>query len=142
VIIPDVNLLIYAIDEVSPHRPIARAWLGDIMSGSETVGFPWHSLLGFLRLTTNPRLLETPLSPATALDIIDGWLAQPNATIAHPTRRHAAVLRDLLTPVGVAGDLTPDAHLAALAIEHGATLHSADTDFARFAGLRWYNPLA
>ena len=141
-IIPDVNLLIYAIDETSPHRPVARPWLKGIMSGTETVAFPWHSLLGFLRIATNPRIFATPMPSSTAFSILESWLSQPNATIAHPTHRHLTVLRDLLSPIGVAGDLTPDAHLAALAIEHDATLHSSDSDFARFAGLRWVNPLA
>lgn len=141
-IIPDVNLLIYAIDSNSPHRPAASSWLRDILSSLETVVFPWHSLLGFLRITTNARIFATPLPIEAALEIIDGWMDQPNSTIVYPTDRHAAVLRDLLTPIGIAGDLTSDAHFATLAIEHGATLHSADTDFARFPGLRWHNPLA
>ncbi len=141
-IIPDVNLLIYAIDGDSAHRPAARNWLREVLSGTETVGFPWHSLLGFLRITTNARILATPIPSETALDIVDGWLNQPISTIVHPTHRHAAVLRDLVASAGLAGDLIPDAHLASLAIEHGATLHSADSDFARFPALKWYNPLA
>jgi toxin-antitoxin system PIN domain toxin len=109
---------------------------------TETVGFPWRSLLGFLRITTNARILPTPIPSGTALDIVDGWLSQPISTVVHPTHRHAAVLRDLVVYAGLAGDLIPDAHLAALAIEHGATLHSADSDFARFPALKWHNPLA
>ncbi|MEA3501874.1 MAG: type II toxin-antitoxin system VapC family toxin [Actinomycetota bacterium] len=140
-IIPDINLLVYATDTLNRHRPAAERWIEDVLSGPETVGFPWHSLLGFVRLSTNPRAFEVPLSIDTSLGIVDEWLAQPNTTIVHPTHRHSAVLRDLLALVGVGGDLVPDAHLAALAIEHGATLHSADSDFARFPGVRWYNPL-
>ncbi len=141
-IIPDVNLLIYAIDGDSAHPPAARIWLKNVLSGTETVGFPWRSLLGFLRITTNARILAAPIPSGTALDIVDGWLSQPISTVVHPTHRHAAVLRDLVVLAGLAGDLIPDAHLAALAIEHGATLHSADSDFARFPALKWHNPLA
>ncbi len=141
-IIPDVNLLVYATDNVNVHRLAAERWIEEILSGPETVGFPWHSLTGFIRLSTNPRVFDVPLAVDTSLSIVDDWLAQPNVTVVHPTHRHAAVLRDLLSPIGVGGDLVPDAHLAALAIEHGATLHSADNDFGRFPALRWYNPLA
>jgi len=141
-IIPDVNLLVYATDNANVHRLAAERWIEEILSGPETVGFPWQSLTGFIRLSTNPRVFDVPLAIDTSLSIVDDWLAQPNVTVAHPTHRHAAVLRDLLSPIGVGGDLVPDAHLAALAIEHGATLHSADSDFARFPALRWYNPLA
>jgi len=142
VIIPDVDLLVYATDNVNVHRPAAERWIEEIMSGPETVGFPWHSLIGFIRLSTNPRVFNVPLAIDTSLSIVDDWRAQPSATVVHPTHRHAAVFRDLLSPIGVGGDLVPDTHLAALAIEHGATLHSADSDFARFPALRWYNPLA
>ena len=98
-------------------------------------------LLAFIRLTTSPRVFQSPLSTSEALDLVDSWLAQPCATVVHPTSRHAPVLRDLLEPLGTAGNLTTDAHLAALAIEHGAELCSTDRDVSRFAGLRWANPL-
>lgn len=138
----DLNLLLYAIDERSPQHEKARPWFEETLSSTEEVGFPWIVLLGFLRISTNPAILEQPLGPEEALDYIDGWLGQPSATVLHPTERHAVQLRELLRPLGTAGNLTSDAHLAALAIEHGAELCSADTDFARFAGLRWHNPLA
>ncbi|MBS1861384.1 MAG: type II toxin-antitoxin system VapC family toxin [Actinobacteria bacterium] len=139
--LPDLNLLIYAVDESSPrHRP-ARSWLEGSLSGTEEVGFAWVVLLGFLRLTTNPRIFEAPLVAGEALDLIDGWLAQPAAGVVEPGAGHPALLRRLLDPLGTAGNLTTDAHLAALAIEHGAELCSADTDFARFPGLRWSDPL-
>lgn len=137
----DVNLLVYAIDETSAHHEPASAWLNESLSGEETVAFSWTVLLAFLRLTTNPRLFASPLHPAEAMDVVDGWLAQPCATVVHPTSRHSELLRDLLDRAGTAGNLTMDAHLAALAIEHGAELYSSDTDFARFPGLRWHNPL-
>ena len=111
------------------------------LSGSETVALAWATLVGFVRLSTHTSLFERPLQVAEALDLLDGWLAQPCTTIVHPTGRHAAILRELLTPLGTAGNLTPDAHLAALAIEHGAELCSCDGDFARFTGLQWVDPL-
>lgn len=111
------------------------------MSGTETVSLAWAVLLGFLRLTTSPRIVETPLTSSQAIDHIDRWLSHPVTTVIEPTPRHAAVLRDLLSGSGTAGNLVADAHLAALAIEHGAELCSADRDFGRFRGLRWTNPL-
>lgn len=140
--VADANLLLYAVDSSAPSHDRARSWLDGELSGGETIAFAWSVLLAFLRLSTNPRVFASPLSPADALDLVDGWLAQPSAAVVHPTERHAAVLRDLLVPLGTAGNLTSDAHLAALAIEHGAELHSADADFSRFRGLRWRNPLA
>jgi uncharacterized protein len=139
--LPDVNLLLYAIDEESARHEGARQWLEDTLSGTETVAFAWAVLVGFLRISTNPALLGRPLSAEEALDYADGWLAQPCVTTVAPGNRHAAVLRELLEPLGAAGNLVSDAHLAALAIEHGAELCSCDTDFSRFGGLRWTNPL-
>ncbi len=137
----DVNLLVYAADETALlHKP-ALKWVEATLSGPETVAFAWLVLVGFVRLVTNPRIFGDPLGVEQALDVVDGWLAQPAVTVVHPTTRHTAVLRDLLTPLGSAGNLTSDAHLAALAIEHGATLCSCDNDFARFSGLRWTDPL-
>jgi len=140
--VPDLNLLIYAVDRRSvPHKASVTWWNG-LLSGNETVAFSWTVLLGFVRLTTNPNVVQEPLSPGEALDYVDRWLAQPITTVIEPTSRHAAVLRDLLGPVGAAGNLVSDAHLAALTIEHGAELCSADRDFGRFPSLRWMNPLA
>lgn len=139
--LPDLNLLLYAIDESSPHHDRARPWLEQALSGTEEVGFAWAVLLGFIRISTNPVVLEHALSAADALDYVDDWLGQAVATAVHPTPQHAVVLRGLLEPLGTAGNLASDAHLAALAIEHGAELCSHDTDFARFEGLRWTDPL-
>jgi uncharacterized protein len=136
----DVNVLVYAVDEDAPQHGAARAWLERALSGTETVAFAWHALVGFVRVATHATPLERPLSPDEAIDIVEGWLAQPPAVIVHPTDRHPAVLRDLLEPLGTAGNLVPDAHLAALAIEHGAELVSFDNDFSRFPGLRWTDP--
>ena len=139
--LPDVNLLVYAADEQAAGHERALDWIQSSLSGTETVAFAWPALIGFLRVTTNPRALVNPWRPADAFDVIDSWLAQPNAAIVHPTARHAAILRELLAPLGTGGNLTGDAHLAALAIEHGATLYSSDNDFSRFAGLHWVDPL-
>lgn len=137
----DTNLLIYAVDDTATHHAVAKAWLEEALSGIETVGFAWNALLGFVRLVTNPRVFTSPLTVEGALDRVEAWLAQPCATVLAPTRRHAAVLRDLLVPLGGAGNLTSDAHLAALAIEHGAQVCSTDGDFARFPGVELVNPL-
>lgn len=139
--LPDVNLLVYAANESAAQHAPARAWAEETLSGRETVAFAWSVLIGFVRVITNPRVLQRPWDAEQALAVVDGWLAQPPTTVVHPTGRHMAVLRDLLLPLGTAGNLTSDAHLAALAIEHGATLYSADVDFSRFAGLRWIDPL-
>lgn len=139
--LPDVNLLLYTADKSSPHRASARSWLERALSGTEEIGFAWLALLGFVRISTNPSAFANPLEPARAFEFVESWLAQPVATVVHPTHEHAATLRRLLEPLGTGGNITSDAHLAALAIEHGAELCSADTDFARFPGLRWHNPL-
>jgi toxin-antitoxin system PIN domain toxin len=137
----DVNLLLYAYDESSPDHPRARAWLEDVLSSGETVALPWVVLLAFLRLTTRAAVFASPLAPEEALDVVDELLAQPSVTVVHPGPRHPALLRELLADVGTAGNLTTDAHLAALAREHGATLCSRDADFSRVPGLRWLDPL-
>jgi toxin-antitoxin system PIN domain toxin len=139
--LPDVNLLLYAYDSKSARQDTAREWLEETLSGAETVAFPWAVVVGFVRISTNPAIFAAPWDASDALDVVDAWLAQPCVTVVHPTDRHAAVLRELLTPLGAAGNLTTDAHLAALAIEHGATLYSCDNDFSRFQGLRWTDPL-
>jgi toxin-antitoxin system PIN domain toxin len=138
----DANLLLYAVDDSSPHHAVAKPWLERQLSGAETFAFAWAVLLAFLRLVTNPRVFAAPLTAEEALDLVDSWLEQPNATVVHPTDRHSALLRELLQSLGTAGNLTSDAHLAALAIEHGAELCSGDSDFARFPRVRWLNPLA
>jgi hypothetical protein len=140
--IVDANLLLYSVDERSPRHEAARRWLTRELSGDDTVAFAWGALLAFLRLSTNPRVFEHPLSLERAFDVIDAWLQQPCVVIVHPSARHSAIVRQLLSPLGTAGNLVSDAHLAAIAIEHGAELNSCDTDFARFAGLRWVDPLA
>lgn len=139
--IVDANLLLYATDTRSPRHGVARSWLERQLSGDETIAFAWVVLLAFVRLSTNPRVFERALSTDRALDMVGRWLDQPCAVIVHPGDRHQAILRELLRPLGTAGNLVNDAHLAALAIEHGAEVHSCDADFSRFPGLRWLNPL-
>jgi hypothetical protein len=141
-ILIDVNILIYAVNQDSPLHRSAKAWLQDAMSGTETVALSWNVLLAFLRLTTRAGLFRNPMPLETALDFVDSWLDQPSVTVLQPSPQHHRVLLDLLLPIGTGGNLTSDAHLAALAIEHGAELCSLDSDFARFPGLNWRNPLA
>lgn len=140
-IVPDANLLIYAVNKSAPLHRQAKSWLEDALSDAETIGLPWSVVLAFLRITTRQGPLRHPLTVAQALDIIDAWLTESSVTIIHPGPRHARLLRDLLEPLGTGGNLTSDAHLAAIAIEYRAELCSSDSDFARFAGLRWRNPL-
>jgi uncharacterized protein len=137
----DANLLLYATDTRSPRHPAAKSWLDALLSGDEPVAFAWAVLLAFLRLSTNPRIFVKPLSTDKALDVVQGWVAQPCAVVIHPGDRHLTLVRQLLRPLGIAGNVVTDAHLAALAIEHGAELNSCDADFSRFSGLRWVNPL-
>jgi len=138
----DANLLLYAVNEDAPLHGKARPWLEEALSGTEAVGFEWTVVLAFLRLSTRSAVFPNPLRLDQAFLLIDSWLAQPCAILVQPTERHADHLRELLAPLGTAGNLVSDAHLAAVAREHGAELCSADADFARFPGVRWTNPLA
>lgn len=139
--LPDVNLFLYAYDSRSSRHAAARDWLEQTLSGAETVALSWIVLLAFIRLSTRSIVVEHPLDVDAAIKLVESWLEQPCVTVINPTERHAAVLRELLLPLGTAGNLTSDAHLAALAIEHGALLCSCDSDFSRFQGLRWSDPL-
>jgi len=141
-IVVDVNVLIYAVNQDSPDHDKAKKWLEAAVSGTETVGLPWIVLLAFLRLTTRSGIFQKPLSVDAAFDVVDAWLQQGSVTVPEPTARHLQTMRDLIAPLGTGGNLTADAHLAALAIEHGAELCSTDNDFGRFSRLRWRNPLA
>lgn len=138
----DVNLLLYALDTASPRHAAAKRWLEAQLSGSETFALSWSVLLAFLRLGTSRHVFDSPFTPDEAFEHVEGWLARPNVVVVEPTERHAALLRELLAPLGTAGNLVSDAHLAALSIEHGAELCSSDADFSRFAGIRWADPLA
>jgi hypothetical protein len=142
VIVPDINLLVHAYNSESRvHRP-SRAWWEGLLNGVQTVGLPWVTILGFIRLTTHRQVLAQPLRSADACAFVRAWLAQPYVAILHPGDRHPEILFGLLEQLGTGGNLTTDAHLAALCIEHQAELHSTDADFSRFPGLRWKNPVA
>ena len=141
-ILVDANLLIYALDRDSPHHKKARPWLERALSGDTTVGLTWVVILAFLRLVTRPGILRKPLTPEAALAYVDEWTSLPSVEIVLPGERHWPVFLNLVRATGLAGNLTSDAHLAALAIEHGATVCSADADFTRFPGLSYDNPLS
>ena len=140
-IVPDVNLLLHAYNANSLVHGEARAWWEDRLSGAESVGLAWVTVLGFIRIATTPRTAARPLHVREACDHARSWLSRPHVSIVEPGGRHAEVMFGLLEHLGTAGNLTTDAHLAALAIEHQAELHSTDADFSRFPGLRWRNPL-
>ncbi len=141
-IVPDVNLLVYAHNEAAPPHEAARVWWERLLTEQQPVGLPWAVTFGFIRLTTHPRILVDPLSPDAALERVAGWMDCPSVEALEPGPRHLAIVRQLFGATGVAGSLTTDTHLAALAIEHQAELHSNDADFGRFPGLRWHNPIA
>jgi len=138
----DANILVFAVNESAPEHEAARAWLESALNGTRRVGLPWESLTAFVRLATNPRVVPRPLAGMDAWSFVEDWLAAPVAWVPVATERHAAVLGDLVRRYRSSAKLVPDAHLAALALEHGAEVISADTDFARFTELRWRNPLA
>ena len=140
--LPDVNLLVYAVDATSPFHARARRWWDDALSSTLTVGLCFPSVLGFIRLTTNRRMFESPLSADDALDRVQSWLDQPNVMLLAPTARHWPILSGLLRSSAVGTNLTTDAHIAAYAIEHAGAVCTNDGDFGRFEGLRWKNPLS
>lgn len=137
----DANLLLYAVDRSSPFHERSAAWLTEVLNGARRVGLPWPSLLAFLRISTHPRASARPLAPSEAWRFVDDWLTAGPAWIPAATERHASVLADLMVSGDLRGNLAADAHLAALAIEHGLTVCSADSDFARFPKITWENPL-
>jgi uncharacterized protein len=141
-VLPDVNLLVFAHDETSAHHERARQWWEEQLNGTRMVCLSWVVLLGLIRLLTNPRIFQNPFPPREILAIIESWLVLPHVRVIHPSEHHFALLSRLLESLGTAGNLTTDAHLAALAIERGLVLHSTDADFSRFPGLKWKNPLA
>ena len=141
-ILVDVNLLLYATNVSASQHRATREWLDRQLVETPRVGLPWATLLGFLRLATNARVITRPLTMAAAWQQVSQWLACEPAWIPLPTERHADVLGKLLAEPSGYGNLVPDAHLAALAIEHGLTLCSTDGDFGRFPELKWLNPLA
>ncbi len=140
-IVPDINLLIYAYNSDAPMHRKARSWWENHLSTPQMIGLPWVVLLGYLRLTTSRSVLQEPFTVEEAVSHIRSWLDRPQAQVLRPGPRHLDLLDGLLQSASASGKLTTDAHLAALAIEYQAELHSNDSDFSRFPGLRWFNPL-
>lgn len=138
----DANLLLYAANADAPEHEAASAWLEEVLNGSRRAGIAWESFTAFMRLSTDARVVARPLSSARAWDLVEDWLAAPATWVPGPTDRHAEVFGGLVNTYRLSGDVIPDAHLAAIALEHGLELCSADTDFARFPELRWRNPLS
>jgi uncharacterized protein len=136
----DANVLLYAVNRADPNHDRSRRWLDQALAGQETVGFSWIVLLAFLRLSTRPEIFPRPLSVEAATDTVRTWLAQPPCVQIEAGSRHIEVLARLLDEAGTGGNLVTDAHLAALAIEHRATVVTFDADFGRFAGVRWERP--
>lgn len=141
-ILIDANLLLYAYHPRAREHEASRRWLEAALSGSELVRFAWLSVWAFLRISTNPRVFERPLSAAEAEAVVSSWFARPVVGLLEPGERHWDILRSLMREGQTVGPLVMDAAIAALAIEHGATLHTTDRDFARFPGLKWTNPIA
>ena len=140
-IVPDINLLVYTLNRDSPQCLRACEWWRTLLNGDEPVGLTWVTVMGVVRVSTNPRIFRSPLALLDVIANVDEWFAQPVVSTLEPGARHWSIMRTLLAEAGRGGNLTTDAHLAALCIERGATLHSADGDFARFRGLRYENPL-
>lgn len=140
-IIPDANLLVYAHNAADPDHAKAKAWWRRLLAGTEDVGIPMAVVMAFVRLTTSPRVLLHPLDVARSTAITSSWFEAPPVRLLHTTPDHLALFVRLANQVGVVGNLTTDIHLAALASEYRAVIHSADADFGRFSGIRWINPL-
>ncbi len=137
----DVNILLYAVNADSPFHATIRPWLENALEDDERIGLAWMTLVGFLRVSTHFRAFPRPLTVEAAMANVDEWLSHPNVRLVNESNEHWRVLQELLRQTGTAGNLATDAHLAALAISHGAELVSCDADFARFPKLRWRNPL-
>lgn len=140
-IVPDVNLLVYAYNRAAPEHIHAKAWWEECLNGRTPVALPWITIGGYLRLMTSPRVLAQPLRVDLATSHVREWLEQPSVLLLHPGDRFMGLFLEFLDQLGAGGTMTTDAQLAALAIEHQAELHSNDGDFSRFPGLRWRNPL-
>lgn len=140
-IVPDLNLLVPAHAAGALLHEPARRWWEDLVNGSERVGVPWIVAAGFVRLMTHPSVLSDPAAPERAVDLMAEWFRSPSVVPLNPGTQHLSIFRSMLAAAGVGGNLVTDAHIAALAVEHQAQVHSNDSDFARFPGLRWHNPL-
>jgi toxin-antitoxin system PIN domain toxin len=141
VILVDANILLYAEDQLNPQHEIARGWWDAQLSGASPVCLCWSVLCAFIRIGTNPRVFERPLTMNQAITRVQSWLDQPCTRLIYPTERHWSVLQPLLVEGQALGNLVSDAHLASLAVQHGCQLMSTDSDFARFPKIKWTNPL-
>ncbi len=140
-IIPDINLLVYAYNSDAPFHESSKEWFEACLSGRKQVGFAWVVMLGFVRIMSSNAVLTDPMEPLEAVEHVRSWLARPQTRIVIPGPQHLAILAEIMRESRASGRLTTDAHLAAIAIETQSELHSNDLDFARFSGLRWRNPL-
>ncbi|MCY3647040.1 MAG: type II toxin-antitoxin system VapC family toxin [Chloroflexi bacterium] len=140
-IVPDLNLLLYAYNDSSPNYRAARRWWNNLLNGREQVGLPWSVTTGFIRLTAGTHVMREPAPPELALETVEEWFRLPHVSQLNPGPEHLTLLRRALAAAGVGGNLVNDAHVAALAMEYQAEVHSNDADFSRFPGLRWRNPL-
>ena len=141
-ILPDINLLIYAHNEHAPEHEAALAWWRNLLAGTEAVGLAWAVSTGFVRIISNPSAIGSPMTSVAAVDQVQSWLEYDHVTVIQPGPRHLEYLRrNLAVPYG-GSNLVPDAHIAALVMEYDAEVHSRDTDFGKFPGVRWRNPLA
>ena len=140
-IIPDLNLLVYAHSARTELHDSSREWWEGLVNGEERVGVPWIVAAGFVRLMTHPGVLTNPAAPEQAVQRVAEWFTSPAVTPLNPGPRHLTIFGDMLKGAGVGGNLVTDAHIASLAVEYQAEVHSVDRDFARFPGLRWRNPL-
>ena len=140
-IVPDLNLLVYAYSDGAPFHESARRWWEGLVNGTERVGISWVVATGFVRLLTHPSVRERPATPGQTVSYVEEWFRIPNVTPLNPGTDHLALFRRCLAAAGVGANLVTDAHLAALAMEYQAEVHSNDMDFGRFPGLRWRNPL-
>ena len=140
-IVPDLNLLLYAYRTQDPNHDAARSWWQGLIDGSKSIGIPWAVAIGFIRLTTHPNSPSGPLPVTLAVQYVSEWFACPHVSPIEPRSQHLMLVAQILKATGVGGNLVTDAHIAACALEYDAEVHSADSDFARFPGLRWHNPL-
>ena len=140
-IVPDVNMLVYAYDEDSPVHDSAKDWWEDLIRGPEAVGLPWAVSTGFVRLMANPRVIDPPVAPVVSMDHVMSWFEHPHIIPIQPGSDHPDVMRRMLGIAGTGRNVVTDAHIAAIALEHDAEVHSRDSGFGRFPGLRWRDPL-
>lgn len=140
-IIPDVNLLVYAYNSKAPVHSDAKLWWENLINGSQNIGIPWIVSSGFVKIMTHPKVMVTPMQPDIAVDLVDLWFQYPHVSPINPGSRHLQIFRQMLLAAGVGGNLVTDAHIASLGVEYQAEVHSNDADFRRFPGLKWINPL-